>query len=173
MTTTPVGTTRVEDLLRTKGTEVHTVSRLTSIVEVAKTMTSKGVGSLVVTDGLGIAGIVTERDCLRFLASRAPGPPSAPVSEIMTRDVVAVTPETTLEECMAIMTDRRCRHLPVVSGRSLAGLVSIGDLVKQAVHDKHAEIHYLTEYIMGQYPGVSSGPQPGLDSPREPGPRPA
>ncbi len=148
--------TKISEILKTKGSHVYTVDASEEIVEAAHKMTDKKVGSLIVTQNDRIVGIVSERDCLRHLADRECPPEDAKVSAIMTREVVAVTPETTAQECMAIMTEKRCRHLPVAEGEKLVGIISIGDLVKQAAADRRAEIHYLTEYIMGNYPGVEA-----------------
>jgi CBS domain-containing protein len=148
--------TKISEILKTKGSEVYTVEASEPIVDAAHRMVEKKVGSLIVTEGNRIAGIVSERDCLRHLADRECPPEGATVYSIMTREIVAVRPETSAQECMAIMTQQRCRHLPVAEGDKLVGLVSIGDLVKQAAQDRRAEIHYLTEYIMGNYPGVEA-----------------
>ena len=150
--------TKISEILKAKGSEVFTVDSSTDVVSCANQMVEKRVGALVVTNGQGaarkIAGIVSERDCLRYLADQESPPDDTRVSGIMTRDVVAILPSNTLEQAMAIMTRKRCRHLPVVENEKISGLISIGDLVKQAAQDHQAEIHYLTEYIMGNYPAV-------------------
>lgn len=160
--------TRISEVLKGKGTEVLTVGPDEPILAAARKMNERKVGSLIVLSGTRIAGIVTERDCLRFLAAQDSPPKDAKVSQIMTRQLVAVKAEDTITQAMAVMTEKRCRHLPVVQGDKLVGIVSIGDLVKQAANDQRAEIHYLTEYILGTYPAVEargSGLFPSVTAP--------
>lgn len=152
--------TKISEVLKTKGTDVLTATPEESVLAAARRMTEKKVGSLIVLSGSQIAGIVTERDCLRHLAEKGSSQGDARVSDIMTKALVAVGPDQTIHEAMAVMTEKRCRHLPVVEGNALVGIVSIGDLVKQVAQDQKVELHYLTEYILGNYPGVEArGPQ--------------
>jgi IMP dehydrogenase len=117
-------------------------------------MVEANVGSLLVTKGADIAGIVTERDYLRRAALSADRADDAtPVREIMSSALVVATPETPIDECMALMTERRIRHVPVVDGGEVVGLVSIGDLVKFKSEQQSFEIQYLTEYITAGRPG--------------------
>jgi len=150
--------TKISEILKTKGSDVFTVDASDDIQSCAQQMVERKVGALIVTSGKGasrrISGIVSERDLLGHLGVRDCPPEDAKVSDIMTRDVVAVLPTNTVQEAMAIMTTKRCRHLPVVDQEQIVGLISIGDLVKQAASDHRAEIHYLTEYILGNYPAV-------------------
>ncbi len=141
--------TPVADLLRVKGLETKTILPDNSVYEAVKTMADLGIGSLVVVDVKGaIAGIVTERDCrntiLEDLNAR-----HIPVSDVMTRNVLHVEPDTTVEDCMAIMTEKRVRHLPVLSHGQLAGLISIGDVVKFLCTERGREIENLEKYITG------------------------
>jgi CBS domain-containing protein len=110
-------------------------------------MVEANVGSLLVTQGGEIAGIVTERDYLRRVTLEGRTDRDTAVREIMTSPLVVATPETSVDEAMAIMTDRRIRHLPVADGAEVIGLVSIGDLVKFKSKRQSFEIQYLTEYI--------------------------
>lgn len=110
-------------------------------------MVEANVGSLLVTDGDEIEGIVTERDYLRHAALGASDDAETPVREIMSAPVVCVTPETEIDECMALMTERRIRHVPVVDGGELVGMISIGDLVKYQSTEQSVQIKYLTDYI--------------------------
>jgi len=144
---------RVADLLRAKGREVHTVSPAATVYEAVDRMVRHNVGSLLVVEGDEIHGIITERDYLREIVLKGRTSRETPVREVMTARVVCVGPDDTIEGCMAIMTEKRIRHLPVVEEGRIAGLVSIGDVVKRLSMDQRAEIRYLTEYITGKYPG--------------------
>ena len=118
-----------------------------------KKMVELNSGSLLVTEGDAIHGIITERDYLRNIVLAGRTSKTTQVREIMTSQIVVVKPDTPVEEAMAIMTDRRIRHLPVVDQGKLGGIVSIGDLVKQISQDRQFEVQYLTDYITGRYPG--------------------
>ena len=144
---------RVLDLLRAKGREVHTVSPAATVYEAVDRMVRHNVGSLLVVEGDEIHGIITERDYLREIVLKGRTSRDTPVREVMTARVVCVGPDDTIEGCMAIMTEKRIRHLPVLEGGQLAGVISIGDVVKRLSMDQKAEIRYLTDYITGKYPG--------------------
>ena len=144
---------RVIDLLRAKGRGVHTVSPAATVYEAVDRMVRHNVGSLLVGEGDEIHGIITERDYLREIVLKGRTSRETPVKEVMTSRVVCVGPDDTIEGCMAIMTEKRIRHLPVLEDGRLAGLISIGDVVKQLSMDQRAEIRYLTDYITGKYPG--------------------
>lgn len=144
---------RVAEILRTKGSAVHSIRSDATVYDAVKAMVAQNVGSLLVTDGADVKGILTERDYLREIVLRGRTSRETLVREIMSADVIVVEPDRTVEDCMAIMTERRIRHLPVVSGGKLVGLVSIGDLVKQRAAEREVEIRYLTDYITGKYPG--------------------
>jgi CBS domain-containing protein len=137
----------IAEILEEKGGDVFQIEADTSIFDAAQEMVVKNIGSLLVTRGGEIAGIVTERDFLRHVALEGRTDGDAPVREIMSSLVVVVTPETTIDQCMALMTDRRIRHLPVVADGDVVGLVSIGDLVKFKSQQQSFEIQYLTQYI--------------------------
>ena len=137
----------IADILEDKGTDVHTISPDATVFEAVSLMVEHNVGALMVLDGDEIAGIITERDYLRRVAVVGRTSRETSVSEIMTRPVVYAGSDTEIEEAMAIMTDRRFRHLPVVDGGRLRGIVSIGDLVKYRSKEQAFEIKYLTEYI--------------------------
>lgn len=142
----------IANVLAAKGNEVHTIAPDATVYEAVVRMVEKNVGSLLVLDGDKIAGIVTERDYLRQIAVKGRTSKTTRVGEIMTTPLVYVGPGQTVEEAMAIMSDRRIRHLPVVDGGRLIGLVSIGDLVKRVASDQKFHIQYLTDYICGKYP---------------------
>jgi CBS domain-containing protein len=112
-----------------------------------KRMVEAGVGSLLVTDGDEISGIFTERDYLRRMTLEGRDDKDTAVREVMTAPLIVVTPETEIEECMAVMTDRRIRHLPVVEAGEIVGILSIGDVVKFKSKQQSFEIQYLTDYI--------------------------
>jgi CBS domain-containing protein len=110
-------------------------------------MVEANVGSLLVTEGGQVTGIVTERDYLRRVTLHGRNDEDTPVREIMSSPLIVATPETLVDECMALMTDRRIRHVPVVEGGEVVGVVSIGDLVKFKSKRQSFEIQYLTDYI--------------------------
>jgi CBS domain-containing protein len=143
----------VADLLRAKGSAIYTISSDATVYEAIVDMVRQNVGSLVVVDGGIPVGIFTERDYLREIALKGRTSRNTEIREIMSREVIVVDKDRTLDECMAIMTERRIRHLPVVEGGAMIGLISIGDVVKRLSQDRKAEIKYLTDYITGKYPG--------------------
>src|SRR5439155_19661588 len=138
---------QVSELLADKGDEVLRIDADASVREAVERMVAANVGSLLVTAGGEIAGIVTERDYLRRVALEGLTDRETAVREIMSTPLVVVTPETTIDECMALMTDRRIRHLPVIRDGDVVGIVSIGDLVKFKSKQQSFEIRYLTDYI--------------------------
>ena len=135
------------EILEDKGGEVLAIDAGASVFEAVERMVEKNVGSLLVTEGGEITGIVTERDYLRRVTLEGREERETPVREIMSSPLIVVTPETAIDECMALMTDRRIRHLPVVEDGEVVGLVSIGDLVKFQSQQQTFEIQYLTQYI--------------------------
>jgi len=138
---------KVSEILGDKGGRVLSIEASSSVFEAVQEMVEANVGSLLVTDGGDIIGIVTERDYLRRVTLEGRTDRDTAVGEIMTAPLVVVTPETEIDECMAVMTDRRIRHLPVVEGGDVVGVVSIGDLVKFKSRQQSFEIQYLTDYI--------------------------
>jgi signal-transduction protein with cAMP-binding, CBS, and nucleotidyltransferase domain len=138
---------RVSDVLKGKTGTLLTIASDESVYDMVKQMVDANVGSLLVTVGGRIEGIVTERDYLRRVTLEGRTDKDTPVSEIMTSPLIVVTPETPVDECMAIMTDRRIRHMPVVEDGEVVSLVSIGDLVKFQSQQQDFKIQYLTDYI--------------------------
>ena len=138
---------RLYEILEEKGGEVLEVDADASVFEAVQLMVEKNVGSLLVTEKGDITGIVTERDYLRRVALEGRTDRETPVREIMSSPLIVASPETTIDECMALMTDRRIRHVPVVDEGSVVGVVSIGDLVKFKSKLQSFEIQYLTNYI--------------------------
>lgn len=141
---------RVAEILAAKGGAVHRTGPETSAYDAIAEMVRQGVGSLLVTEGEAIAGIFTERDYLRRVLLRDLDPRTTRVREVMTPRIVCVEPSRSLEDCMTIMTQQRFRHLPVVDGGRVAGVISIGDLVKYLSAEREVELRYLTEYITGR-----------------------
>lgn len=145
--------THVKDILRNKGHDVLTATPDMTVFECIAAMVSNNVGSILVMKGDDIAGIFTERDYLRQIALRGRSSKTTDVEEIMTKDVICVSPEETVERCLAIMTQQKCRHLPVLDDEGkLTGIVSIGDCVKQLSRVAQAQVEDLRGYIEGRYP---------------------
>jgi CBS domain-containing protein len=141
------GVNRVKEILDEKGHDVLQIDEDASVLDAVKQMVEAGVGSLLVTRAGEVAGIFTERDYLRRMTLEGRDDKDTAVREVMSSPLVVVTPENTIDECMAMMTDRRIRHLPVVEGSDVVGVVSIGDIVKFKSKQQSFEIKYLTDYI--------------------------
>lgn len=142
----------VEAILNAKGRAVWSVTPETTVFEAIRLMADRNVGALLVMEGDRLVGIVTERDYARKVALLGKNSRSTPVGEIFTPALHTVTPQTTVAECMALMTDKRIRHLPVLDQGRVVGVVSIGDLVNWIIHAQAAEIDQLQAYIAGAYP---------------------
>ena len=138
----------VAKILEEKGGDVLTIDASVTVFDAIKRMVEANVGSLLVTESGKLSGIVTERDYLRRVTLEGRKERETPVREIMTSPLVYVTPETSIEECMAVMTERRIRHLPVMGeNRETLGVVSIGDVVKFQSKQQSFHIKLLTDYI--------------------------
>ena len=141
---------QVSDILATKGSAVLEIDAESTVFDAVSKMVDGNVGSLLVTEGGRLVGIVTERDYLRRVAIVGRDERTTPVREVMSAPIVYTTPESSIEECMAVMTERRIRHLPVLTeSREVMGVVSIGDLVKYQTREQSAQIKFLEEYISG------------------------
>ncbi len=141
----------VTEILSKKGGQVYFVRPDASVLDAAVLMNEHKVGSLVVSDGDEIHGIFTERDVLSRVVAQRRDPAATRVDEVMTRDVVCGTPETSIEEARGVMKNRRLRHLPIVSDEGrLFGMVSIGDLNAHETDAREMTIHFLEAYIAGQ-----------------------
>ena len=137
----------IAEILQEKTGEVIRIDGGATVFDAVKAMVEANVGALLITDGEKITGIFTERDYLRRIAVEGRRSRDTAVSDVMSSPVLVVTQETTVEEAMALMTDRRIRHAPVVDEGALVGMISIGDLVKFTSQKQSYQIQYLTEYI--------------------------
>ncbi|MEO5616153.1 MAG: CBS domain-containing protein [Candidatus Eisenbacteria bacterium] len=141
---------RVSEILAGKDGQVHTLSADASVYAAVQRMVEHNIGSLVVLDDGEIAGIFTERDYLRRVSLPERPARLTPLRDVMTASIVCVGPDSSVQECMAMMTRERIRHLPVVRGAELVGVISIGDLVKYVSDEREVELRYLTGYIKGE-----------------------
>lgn len=139
--------TQVSEILQQKSGALYQIDAEASVLDAVRAMVDANVGALLVTEGGEITGIVTERDYLRRVTLEGREESETAVREIMTSPLVVVTPETAVDECLALITDRRIRHLPVAVDGRVIGIVSIGDLVKFISKQQSFEIRYLHEYI--------------------------
>lgn len=137
----------VKQLLQAKGRDIHSIAPDARVFDALKLMAEKNVGALVVIEGGRLAGIISERDYARKVILLSKSSHDIAVREIMTGKVITVTPDNTVAECMALMTGKRIRHLPVVEGERLAGVLSIGDLVKEVIAEQEQTIKQLESYI--------------------------
>jgi len=139
----------IASILKQKGTEVISVGPEDTVLETARTLTRHSIGAALVRDAEGrILGIVSERDIIRGMAGHGLGTTQLPVGQLMTRDLVTVTPQTLVVQALAMITHHRVRHLPVLDGEQLAGLVSIGDLVKARIEEAEHEAEELKAYVV-------------------------
>jgi CBS domain-containing protein len=139
----------IKHVLIQKGRKVYSIQPDAPVIEALRLMAEHNVGALVVSENDHLAGIVTERDYARKIALKGRTSLETPVSEIMSRNVLCARPDQTVEECMAIMTAKAVRHLPVLEHKRLVGIVSIGDLVKSVIDDQQFIIKQLEHYIQG------------------------
>lgn len=139
-------------VLDKKGHEVHSVGPEVSVSRAVKIMHDEHIGALLVVSGSAPVGMFTERDVLVRVVAEGRDPADTPIGEVMSADLAVVGPNTTVEEAMAICTDKRCRHLPVMEGDELLGLISSGDLTLWVTKIQSAEIKDLVRYIRGEHP---------------------
>jgi CBS domain-containing protein len=140
----------VRQLLQAKGYDIWSVAPDDSVYDALKLMADKNVGAVLVTEAGNLVGILSERDYARKVILKGRTSKDTPVREIMTEKVVYVRPDQTTEECMALMTDKRVRHLPVVENDQLIGIISIGDVVKAIMSHQEFMIEQLENYITGR-----------------------
>lgn len=139
----------VQHLLDAKGRNVVSIEPDKSVLDAIRLMADKGIGSLVVMSDDKLQGIVTERDYARKVIIKGRASDKTPVKDIMTREVVTTSPDERVHVCMQTMTDKKCRHLPVIENGQVVGIISIGDLVQAIIADQQEEIHQLEQYIAG------------------------
>jgi CBS domain-containing protein len=138
------------EVLKTKADQaVYTITPDAAVFDAVKLMADKNIGALLVFEGSELAGMITERDYARKIALMSRSSQETPVREIMTSTVMYVRPQQTSDECMALMTESRVRHLPVMDGPKLLGVISIGDLVKDIISEQKFIIEQLEHYISG------------------------
>jgi CBS domain-containing protein len=139
----------VAQLLKSKGNQVFSVAPHDSVLHAIEMMATRHVGALLVMEQGNLKGIISERDYARKVILKQRSSHDTPVNDIMTSPAVTVTPENTVYQCMQIMTEGRFRHLPVLQGAQVVGMLSIGDLVKAVIHDQSQTIEQLERYIAG------------------------
>lgn len=141
---------RVDQLLREKGSDFWSVTPETTVFMALELMAEKNIGAVLVMEGEQLAGIFSERDYARKVVLVGKSSKDIPVQQVMTSKVVCVGPEHSTEACMALMTDRHIRHLPVIEGDRVVGVISVGDVVKAMLSEKDFIISQMEHYIMGQ-----------------------
>lgn len=143
----------VKTILRKKGSVVYHIHPESTVYEAIELMSEKGIGALLVIQDDKLCGIISERDYRDKVILKGRTSKTTMVQEIMSPDVYWVSPDETIQECMAVMTDRKFRHLPVLEEEKVVGVISIGDLVKEIISTQKVEIDHLKNYIEGSYPG--------------------
>lgn len=141
--------TTIAQLLKTKGHEIWSVKPTDTVLDAITAMASKGVGALLVMEGEQLAGIFSERDYARKIVLEGKSSRDTTVADIMTRDVVHARPDQSIEECMGMMTEQHFRHLPILDEGKVAGVISLGDLVKVIIVEQKELIKQLEQYISG------------------------
>lgn len=149
--------TLIKDLLDKKNsTQIFSLTPQDSVFDAVTSMVENNIGAILVIEDRVIQGILTERDYLRFISTKGHSARETPIKELMTHKVIYVTPNTSVEDVMGIMTEARIRHLPVLFEGRLLGIVSIGDVVKQISQDRKVQISTLEAFIADPYPGPMS-----------------
>jgi CBS domain-containing protein len=140
----------VMQILQAKGSQVWTIEPQATVYEALKFMAEKEIGALVVVEDGRVVGIFSERDYARKVILEGKSSKETHVEDIMTNRVITVTPDTTVDACMGLMTDRHIRHLPVIDNSNLVGVISIGDVVKSIISEQKYLIEHLENYIVGR-----------------------
>jgi CBS domain-containing protein len=143
----------LDRILEQKGRGLHVIAEQGTVIEAVDMMCQARVGALLVMQSDTLVGIFSERDVMSRVVLLGLDPLRTCVGEVMTRNVVCVESDMSPDEAMAIITNHRVRHLPVVEGRRVVGVVSIGDLVRWAIRDREQSIEQLRDYVIGRYPG--------------------
>ena len=139
----------VKQILEGKGNEIFTIAPDTSVYHALELMVEKNVSALLVMENDKLAGIFTERDYARKVVLKGKKSKETQIGEIMTSNLITVSPETSIDECMALMTGKYIRHLPVLTDGKLAGIISIGDVVRRIIEDQKSVIGHMEQYIAG------------------------
>lgn len=137
--------TTVEQLLKKKGSQVWSVSPTTSVIAALRLLAEKDIGALLVMDGERMVGILSERDFARLIARTGVCNLDLPVDQMMTREVITITPDQQINACMQLMTEKKIRHLPVMENGVLVGIISIGDVVKEIITSQESSIEFLRQ----------------------------
>lgn len=140
----------VKDILASKGNETFTITPDTSVYQALELMVQKNVSALLVMENDKLAGIFTERDYARKVALKGKSSKDTLIGEIMTGNLITVSPDSTIDECMELMTGKYIRHLPVVDNDKLTGIISIGDVVRRIIQEQKSLIGHMEQYIAGQ-----------------------
>jgi CBS domain-containing protein len=140
---------KVRQILKTKGSQVWTISREANLLDALALLREKNIGALVVMDGQSLEGIFSERDYVQKVDLTRVQPGSVRVEDVMTRDIICVDPGQSVNDCMEIMTEKHIRHLPVLENGQLVGIISIGDVVKDMIEELQFMVKQLENYITG------------------------
>jgi len=140
---------KVRQVLKTKGSQVWTISREANLLDALALLREKNIGALVVMDGQSLEGIFSERDYVQKVDLTRVQPGSVRVEDVMTRDIICVDPGQSVNDCMEIMTEKHIRHLPVLENGQLVGIISIGDVVKDMIEELQFMVKQLENYITG------------------------
>jgi CBS domain-containing protein len=143
----------VDAVLHQKTAQIWSVPPEATVFDAIKLMADKNIGALMVMNGQHLVGVFSERDYTRKIALKGKSSKDTPVREVVSTPVISVPPGATVEECMRTMTEHRVRHLPVLDGEKLLGVVSIGDLVNWTISAQHEALNQMADYISGKYPG--------------------
>jgi CBS domain-containing protein len=146
-----IGMSTIRQILDRKGKSVLTVKSNSSVLEAISTMSEANIGAIIIQDGDKPAGIFTERDYMRKIALEGRSSSDTSVRDVMSAPLITIQPMDTSESAMETMTACRCRHLVVMDGEQMVGIVSVGDLVKHLLEDKEAQVEHLSQYISGSY----------------------
>ena len=139
----------IREILKDKGSEIWSIAPGQTVFEAIQLMAIRRIGALLVIDDQELVGVVSERDYAREVILKGRSSKDTPISDIMSKQVITITPESRIEESLSLMTEHRVRHLPVLEHERIAGVVSIGDLVKEIIKDQQSTIEQLESYIKG------------------------
>jgi CBS domain-containing protein len=141
---------KVKDILQTKGEVIYAVEPSTMVYTAIEMMCEKNIGGVLIVEDAKLVGIFTERDYARKLILKGKSSKDTPIHELMTSNLITVTPDTSIDDCMRVMVGRKIRHLPVLDNNVLVGLISIGDVVRHVIDEQKTIIQHLEYYITGQ-----------------------